>query len=139
VVVAALVEQGEHGYIAARVVAQVVKAYVEKQRERQKGLQMANAPEVQKKADVGAVWHEPARTEGDQKDKLGTGRIEVPIEQRASRDAEAAPGIAPVSAPIAGGRRERQGSELPAPKQQAPTPPRVAERKPVETTEQQPQ
>jgi penicillin-binding protein 2 len=140
VVVAALVEHGEHGYIAARVVAQVVKAYVEKQRERQKGLQMANAPEVQKKADVGAVWHEPARAEGDQKDKLGTGRIEVPIEQRASRDAEAAPGIAPVSAPIAGGRRAQQGNELPTPKKpQAPTPPRVAERKPVETTEQQPQ
>jgi penicillin-binding protein 2 len=139
VVVAALVEQGEHGYIAARVVAQVVKAYVEKQRERQKGLQMANAPEVQKKADVGAVWHEPALAQGEQKDRLGTGRIEGPVEQRASRDAGAAPGITPASAPITEMRRGPQGGDTPVPQQQAPTPPRIAERKPSETAEQQPQ
>ncbi len=32
IVVVALIEQGEHGYLAARVVSQVVKAYVDKQR-----------------------------------------------------------------------------------------------------------
>jgi penicillin-binding protein 2 len=33
IVVCALLEQGEHGYLAARVVSQVVKAYVDKQRQ----------------------------------------------------------------------------------------------------------
>jgi penicillin-binding protein 2 len=35
IVVATLIEQGEHGYLAARLVAQVVRAYVEKQRKRE--------------------------------------------------------------------------------------------------------
>jgi penicillin-binding protein 2 len=35
IVVTALIEQGEHGYLAARVVAQVIKAYVDKQRKRE--------------------------------------------------------------------------------------------------------
>jgi penicillin-binding protein 2 len=35
IVVATLIEQGEHGYMAARLVAQVIKAYVEKQRKRE--------------------------------------------------------------------------------------------------------
>jgi penicillin-binding protein 2 len=34
IVVAVLTEQGEHGYLAARIAAQVVKAYVQKQRKR---------------------------------------------------------------------------------------------------------
>ncbi len=36
IVVAVLLEEGEHGYLAARVASQVIKAYVEKQRARQK-------------------------------------------------------------------------------------------------------
>jgi hypothetical protein len=35
IVVAVLLEEGEHGYLAARAAAQVIKAYVEKQRARQ--------------------------------------------------------------------------------------------------------
>jgi penicillin-binding protein 2 len=35
IVVAVLVEQGEHGYLSARMAAQVIKAYVEKQRRKQ--------------------------------------------------------------------------------------------------------
>ena len=35
IVVAVLVEGGEHGYLAARMAAQVVKAYVEKKRAQQ--------------------------------------------------------------------------------------------------------
>jgi penicillin-binding protein 2 len=54
IVVTVLLEEGEHGYLAARVCAQVIKAYVEKQRKR--GLKMAGAPS----ADVAAVWNRAA-------------------------------------------------------------------------------
>src|SRR5919198_426718 len=57
IVVAVLLEEGEHGYLAARVCSQVIKAYVEKQRKR--GLKMAGTPG----ADVAAVWNRAA--EGD--------------------------------------------------------------------------
>jgi penicillin-binding protein 2 len=49
IVVAVLVEQGEHGYLAARLTAQVVKAYVEKQRRRQQDQKIA-------KAEIAGVW-----------------------------------------------------------------------------------
>ncbi len=44
IVVAALIEQGEHGYLAARIVSQVIKAYVEKQRKKQ-ATSLAAVPE----------------------------------------------------------------------------------------------
>lgn len=59
IVVAVLLEEGEHGYLAARVCSQVIKAYVEKQRSR--GLKMAGtAP-----ADVAAVWNRAADGDAD--------------------------------------------------------------------------
>ena len=42
IVVAVLLEEGEHGYYAARAAAQVIKAYVEKQRTRQTQVAKAN-------------------------------------------------------------------------------------------------
>ncbi len=44
IVVAALIEQGEHGYLAARIVAQVIKAYVQKKNQRQLQTNVAAAP-----------------------------------------------------------------------------------------------
>jgi hypothetical protein len=43
IVVAVLVESGEHGYLAARIAAQVVKAYVGKQRAQQVNVAAATA------------------------------------------------------------------------------------------------
>lgn len=60
IVVCVLLEQGEHGYLAARVVSQVVKAYVDKQR------QVRNNPTLfSDKSDPGSVpiagfWSSPA-------------------------------------------------------------------------------
>ncbi|HEX2328587.1 MAG TPA: penicillin-binding protein 2 [Candidatus Angelobacter sp.] len=50
IVVCVLIEQGEHGYLAARVASQVIKAYVEKQR------RLRNNPTLfSDKADPGSV------------------------------------------------------------------------------------
>lgn len=60
IVVCVLLEQGEHGYLAARAVSQVVKAYVEKQR------RLRNNPALfSDKSDPGSVpiaglWSSPA-------------------------------------------------------------------------------
>jgi penicillin-binding protein 2 len=59
IVVGVLLEEGEHGYLAARLCAQVIKAYVEKQRKR--GLKMAGAPP----ADVAAVWNRAPEGDAD--------------------------------------------------------------------------
>ena len=59
IVVACLFEGGEHGALAARVAAKVIKAYVDKQRSIQ--TQVANAGGTapgSKQAEVAAVWHE---------------------------------------------------------------------------------
>jgi penicillin-binding protein 2 len=60
IVVCALIEQGEHGYIAARAVSQVVKAYADKQR--RAGRKFAEVPkqEPPKKVEVAGVWNRPA-------------------------------------------------------------------------------
>ncbi|HLB88505.1 MAG TPA: penicillin-binding protein 2, partial [Terriglobales bacterium] len=52
IVVCALLEEGEHGYLAARTVAQVIKAYVEKQRR-----QPSKMAKIADKVEVGAVWN----------------------------------------------------------------------------------
>jgi penicillin-binding protein 2 len=55
VVVGVLVEEGEHGYLAARIVAQVVRAYVEKQRKRAVLLARGQKPEDLINADLAKV------------------------------------------------------------------------------------
>jgi penicillin-binding protein 2 len=84
IVVCALLEEGEHGYLAARVVSQVVKAYVEKQR--QIPTKVAGSGSV----EVGGVWSAPDQ-EGDQ--KLQAGRFYVDIPKRPVVVAAAAPGM----------------------------------------------
>jgi len=73
IVVAVLLEEGEHGYLAARVCSQVIKAYVEKQRKR--AVKMANA-HAQGTADVAAVWNRAAEGEPEAM-QAGQFRLEV--------------------------------------------------------------
>ncbi len=54
IVVCALLEEGEHGYLAARTAAQVIKAYVEK--ERRQPTKVAGSSD--RKVEIGAVWSE---------------------------------------------------------------------------------
>lgn len=65
IVVCVLLEQGEHGYLAARIAAQVIKAYVEKQR------RIRNNPMLfSDKVDPGSVpmagvWNNPEAPDSD--------------------------------------------------------------------------
>jgi penicillin-binding protein 2 len=71
IVVCGLYEEGEHGDKTARVVAQVIKAFVDKRR----GLQpkMADKPKADRKVEIGAVWTTPDPDGG--KDKLQGGHF----------------------------------------------------------------
>lgn len=55
IVVAVLIEEGEHGYLAARITSQVIKAYVEKQRKRDMLLAHGEKPEDIARADLSKV------------------------------------------------------------------------------------
>ncbi len=69
IIVAVLLEEGEHGYLAARVTAAVVKAFVEKQRQR--GLKMADAEHP---TQVSGFWHQP---DAESEDRLQSGRFSI--------------------------------------------------------------
>lgn len=87
IVVCTLLEEGEHGYLAARTAAQVIKAYVEKQRKQP--TKVAGASDG--KVDIGAVWSDPAG-DGDS-DRLQGGRFVLDIARKRAPLATAAPGL----------------------------------------------
>ena len=88
IVVCTLLEEGEHGYLAARTAAQVIKAYVEKQRR----LPTKVAGSKDGKADIGAVWSEPVLGE-DEGDHMQAGRFVLDVARRKAPLAAAAPGL----------------------------------------------
>jgi penicillin-binding protein 2 len=85
IVVCALLEEGEHGYLAARTVAQVIKAYVEKQNRQPTKIAKGSG-----KAEIGAVWNV---ADPDGNDDLKAGRFTVPISSKKVPLAAAAPGL----------------------------------------------
>ncbi len=87
IVVCTLLEEGEHGYLAARTAAQVIKAYVEKQR-RQPTKMAKDAGKV----DIGAVWNGP-NDDGDNLDGLHAGHFSVNVPKKRLPLATAAPGL----------------------------------------------
>src|ERR1700731_4711978 len=87
IVVAVLFEGGEHGQFAARIAAQVVKAFVEKQRR-----QPTKVAEGRKKVEIGAVWNS-ASPDGADQDNLHGGRFVVAIPKPRLPLAVAAPGV----------------------------------------------
>ena len=88
IVVCTLLEEGEHGYLAARVTSQVIKAYVEKQRRQPTKV----AGSGNGKVDVGAVWNEPSSGEGES-DRLQAGRFVLDVAREKVPLALAAPGM----------------------------------------------
>ena len=60
IVVCTLLEEGEHGYLAARTAAAVIKAYVDKQRR-----QPTRIAHQGGKVEIGAVWNAPDEHGGD--------------------------------------------------------------------------
>jgi penicillin-binding protein 2 len=88
IVVCALLEEGEHGYLAARTAAQVIKAYVEKQRRQPTKV----AGSGNGKVEIGAVWGEPSVGE-DGDSHLRVGRFFVDVTRKRAPLAVAAPGM----------------------------------------------
>jgi penicillin-binding protein 2 len=88
IVVCALLEEGEHGYLAARTAAKVIKAYVDKERRTPAKMAATRRGDV----EVGAVWTEP---DADGKDRLKGGRFSLSAAKPEPRPvlATAAPGI----------------------------------------------
>jgi penicillin-binding protein 2 len=86
IVVCTLLEEGEHGYLAARATAQVIKAYVEKERRQPTKVAKGNG-----KVEVGAVWN--AADEGDAHETLRSGRFLLDVSKGRAPLAAAAPGI----------------------------------------------
>jgi penicillin-binding protein 2 len=93
VVVGVLVEEGEHGYLAARIVAQVVRAYVEKQRKRALLLAQGEKPEEVAKIDLAKV--NLPKTVVDRFSPPAPGAANQP----AHHESETAPTVTPTSAP----------------------------------------
>jgi penicillin-binding protein 2 len=95
IVVAVLLEEGEHGYYAARAAAQVIKAYVEKQRTRETQVAKASPAPGAKPAEIAAIWHE-----GDPKqpDKMQAGRFSIPADG-AVKPVSSAPGMQQANPP----------------------------------------
>jgi penicillin-binding protein 2 len=87
IVVAVLFEGGEHGQFAARIAAQVVKAYVEKQRH-----QPTKVAQGRNKVEIGAVWNSVSPDGADQ-DTLHGGRFLVEVPKQRLPLAVAAPGV----------------------------------------------
>ena len=97
-VVAVLLEEGEHGFFAARAASQVIKAYVEKQRTRQTQIAKASAPAANR-AEVAAVWHDGGANPGD--NKLQGGHYTVPLDPKSKpKPVVAAPGVADGEKPL---------------------------------------
>ncbi len=128
VIVAVLTEGGEHGYLAARLAAQVVKAYVDKQHKRQLEQQQNVAqgqatgvappntaagevkPASEKSAEMGGVWTEP------KDDHLQSGKFQIPVDE-AKKTAKAAPGMEDAEKRAAGMpvvKTEKPAGEVPA-------------------------
>jgi penicillin-binding protein 2 len=89
IVVCALLEEGEHGYLAARTAAKVIKAYVEK--ERRLPPKMADKPKTGGKVEIGAVWTAPD-PDTDQR-QLQSGHFFIDVRKTHAAAATAAPGI----------------------------------------------
>jgi len=84
IVVCSLLEEGEHGYLAARAAAQVIKAYVEKKN--RAPVKVVGIPAG--KVEVGAVWSAP----DDDSDMRG-GRFVLDVTRTHAPLATAAPGV----------------------------------------------
>jgi len=89
--VCTLLEEGEHGYLAARTTAQVIKAYVEKQRRQPTKI----AGSGKGKAEIGAVWTDSGGEDGTNKneDHLRAGRFFLDVSRKPAPLAVAAPGL----------------------------------------------
>jgi penicillin-binding protein 2 len=116
IVVACLFEGGEHGALAAAVATKVIKAYVEKQRNRQTQVAKAAAGN---QAEVAAVWHDGDAKPGD--NKLQGGHFTVPLDAK-TKPVAAAPGMSQSggSAPASDLQATESHREMASPEPETP-------------------
>ncbi len=109
-VVAVLLQEGEHGFFAARAASQVIKAYVEKQRTRETLVAKANdgtAPSG--KAEVAAVWHQAdSNGAAAPENKMQAGHFNIDASGK-TKPVSAAPGV--VEEKSTASSRDLQGTE----------------------------
>ena len=86
IVVCTLLEEGEHGYLAARATAQVIKAYVDKERR-----QPTKVARGDGKVDVGAVWS--ASDPDDRQETIRSGHFLLNVSRKRVPLATSAPGV----------------------------------------------
>ncbi len=86
IIVCVLFEGGEHGRLAARLATQVIKAYVDKQKQQPTKMAASNP-----KVEIGSLWSEPG-SEGES-DHLQAGRFFVDVTRKHAPLAVAAPGM----------------------------------------------
>ena len=86
--VCTLLEEGEHGYLAARTTAQVIKAYVEKQRRQPTKVAGSGNGTV----EIGAVWTDSSE-DGSKSESLRAGRFLVEVAGKRAPLAAVAPGL----------------------------------------------
>ena len=117
-VVAVLLEEGEHGFFAARAASQVIKAYVEKQRNRQTQVAKSNASSASQ-AEVAAVWHDGDAKPGE--NKLQGGHFNLPLDSTA-KPAKTAPGMAQVdkTQPVSALEATESHTEMASPEPETP-------------------
>ena len=91
IVVCTLLEEGEHGYLAARTAAKVIKAFVEKQQ--RLPAKMAEKKKTGGRVEVGAVWTTPDEDLDRHSEKLQAGRFFLDVTKKPLAVATAAPGM----------------------------------------------
>ena len=91
IVVCTLLEEGEHGYLAARTSAKVIKAFVDK--ERRLPAKLAQKSKNSRQVEVGAVWTIPDGDGDRDTEKLQAGRFFLGVGRAPLAVATAAPGI----------------------------------------------
>jgi penicillin-binding protein 2 len=91
IVVCTLLEEGEHGYLAARTAAKVIKAFVDKQRRTPPKMADQPQPNNGGKVEISGVWTVPDSDEG--KDRLQGGRFAIDLASKPPVLATAAPGV----------------------------------------------
>jgi penicillin-binding protein 2 len=91
IVVCTLLEEGEHGYLAARTAAKVIKAFVEKERREPSKLAGKSKSGT---VEVGAVWTTPETNDDRHKEALKAGHFFLEVAKKPAALATAAPGIA---------------------------------------------
>jgi penicillin-binding protein 2 len=89
IVVCTLLEEGEHGYLAARTAAKVIKAFVDKQRRQPTKMAGNLAP-----AEIGAVWTVIGSDADGDSNRLNSGRFFLDVAEKPPVLATAAPGMA---------------------------------------------